>query len=361
MIDPHIRFEGFDARSWTNLLSLFAPGVRDRLDVEPPASDSPDAEPVAQRAGSVIVVRAPDGRVLSAFHTLRGRLRDVSYDGPDDLPRIASEYGARRAFELREGVLEEVVERLAVRLERRDDYVTQWLVLARILREVTEAGKIRSWPRPFGDLPVPTAGMVRRALDLVLPDEHALVAVLWDDTTPWTAVVLRRRKGELDLVAGPDLIARWAGPLGGDWRRDLRVIVDAVSRTVAPVHLGLFADVNAMRHLLANPDPGAWARAAAVRDVVVHPLPPYAAVALGADAFRAATHATATLLGGFDALKPFAPLAHYLRGRIGEVTSITQTLGFDPLRALARSLAARDVREGDDARRPRDDEETEPA
>ena len=34
MISPELRFEGFDSRSWTNLLSLFAPNVVNRLATE---------------------------------------------------------------------------------------------------------------------------------------------------------------------------------------------------------------------------------------------------------------------------------------------------------------------------------------
>jgi len=354
VISPHLRFEGFDARSWTNLLSLFAPGLRDRINEEPADTDVPEtdlgdaqAEP---DAGTLVIIRADDGRVLKAFHTSRGRVRDLSYDGPQDLERVAKAYSARRALELREGVLDELSESMAQRLKRSDDYATQWLVVARIVRELTEAGKIHSWPRPVADVPVPTARMVRRALDVVLPDEHALVVVLWEGGTPWTAFALRRRDGVIDLAAGPDMILRWTGPLGGDWRRDHRIVASAVERAVAPVHVGLFAEARTVRELLRNPDPGAWARAVAVRDIIVHPTPPYIAVALGADAARAVARTTSRWLGGFDALKPLGPMATYLRGRVAEVGSVTAVLGFDPLRALANSLAQRPVRESDEVK-----------
>jgi hypothetical protein len=358
MISPHLRFEGYDARSWTNLLSLFAPGLRERIDGAAPDSDDPETPPsgpaaagptshdraAAPAAGTLVIVRADDGRVLKAVHTLRGRVRDLEYRGPQDLERVAVLYGARRALEIREGTPEELAEHLAQRLVRGDDYVTQWLVLARIVRELTEAGKVHSWPRPLGDVPVPTAGMVRRALDVVLPDEHVAVVVLWEGVEVWTSAVLRRRGGDIDLCAGPDLLLRWTGPLGGDWRRDLRFVTDAVARTVGPVHVGLFAEAAHVRALLRNPDAGAWAKAVAVRDVVIHPTPPYVAVALGADAARAVARTTSRWLGGFDALRPFAPLAQYVRGRVSEITSVTATLGFDPLRVLARALAERPVR-----------------
>src|SRR5690606_23586223 len=140
------------------------------------------------------------------------------------------------------------------------------------------------------------------------------------------------------LIAGPDLVARWTGPLGGDWRRDYRIISDAIAEAVAPVHLGVFTELDTMRQLLRSADAGAWARATLVRDVIVHPTPPYVAVALSAAAVRALARESARWLGGIDALAPLAPLATYVRGRVSEVASVTATLGFDPLKVLATWL-----------------------
>jgi hypothetical protein len=158
--------------------------------------------------------------------------------------------------------------------------------------------------------------------------------MLWDRGHSWTSVALRRRHGAIDFVAGPDLISRWTGPLGGDWRRDQRVVVDAVSRFLAPAHLGIFGEASTVRRLLLRGDPGAWAAAVAMRDVVVNPTPPYVAVAIGADAVRGFASKTARLLGGFDPLSALAPITHLVRTRVAEVSSVTETLGFDPLEVL---------------------------
>ena len=339
MISADLRFEGFDARSWTNLVSLFAPTVTGRLSKESWSEDAPEAEEADAaevRRGALVIVAGED-RVLSAFHTERGRIRGMVCDGPNELSRLCDAYAARRAIWLRAGAVEEIGERIARRVERDDDYITQILTAFRVLREVREQGLLATWPTPR-PIPIPTAGMVRSALDLILPDDRSLVAVLWHRGQPWTGLVLRRREGSIDLLAGPDNIARWTGPLGGDWRRDYRVIGDAVSRVVAPVHLGVFAEAHTMRGLLRSSDPGAWSRAVAVRDVILSPAPPYAAVALGADTLRAVAQETARVLGGIDALGAFSPLATYVRSRVREVASVNQTLGFDPLQALASWL-----------------------
>lgn len=345
MISADLRFEGFDSRSWTHLVSLFAPNVVTRLDSEQQdTTEAADAEGTAYR-GSLVVVLDDRERVLKAFHTERGRIPDLTYEGPDSLAELAREHQATRCVVLREGVMEEIGERIARRITRHDDYVAQLLVIARSVREMSEAGLLLTWPRPLGNVPIPTIGMVRRALDTVLPDEHAMVLVVFQNGTPWTAMVLRRQEGLIDLIAGPDLVVRWAGALGGDWRRDYRVISDAVARHVAPVHLGVFVERDTLIALLRSKDSGAWAKAVGVRDVIVHPTPPYVSVALGADAVRAVAKRSAAWLGGIDALGQFAPVARFVRGRIAEVASVNATLGFDPLQVLATWLRRAEIAE----------------
>ncbi len=278
--------------------------------------------------------------VLAAFHTSRGRADEL--DDAGDPEALAERFGARRVICVREGALEELVERIALRLRPDDDYASQWLTLLRALRELTAAGRIRIWPTPKKSVPIPSPSTLKRALDLLLPDGRAIVFGLWHAQELATAVVLRRREGAIDLVAGPDLLREWAGPLGGDFRRDYRVLVDAVTRSVAPVHLGVFAEAESLRRLLRRPEAGAWAAAAATRELVIHPMPPYLAVALGADVANSAARGAAALLGGVDLLRAFRPLIGYVRSRVSEVASLTATLGFNPLDALAQNLRQRD-------------------
>ena len=342
MISPELAFEGFDSRSWTNLISLFSPGIVDRIGEEPAETDVPEIEhheaPDDPVAGSVFIITNADGRVLKALHSSRGRIRDLEYSGPSDLVRIAHEYSSRRAIALREGVIEEITDLLAQRIERGDDYITQWIVLMQLFRDAIDAGKIHLSHDAMAGVPFPTPGVVRRAIELILPDDHCILLALWNGPSLWTAVAIRRRRGAIDFIAGPDLISRWTGPLGGDWRRDYRFVSAEVARSFAPVQLGLFAEVKTIRELLRSGEPGVWAKAAAVRDLVIHPTPPYVAVALGADAFRAIATQSTRLLGGVEALGILGPVAAYLRNRVGDVASMTALLGFDPLRALAKSL-----------------------
>jgi hypothetical protein len=349
VISPDVRIEGFDARSWTNLLSLFAPGVVERIERDPASSEAPEVhpEPAEKRTGTLVLRVSAEHRVRKAFHSERGRIRGLEYLGPESLPRLHEEFRARRTIALLDGAVEEVGERVAARVQLNDKYLSQCLVLFRAIAEVQDEGLIHVWPRPRVQVPLPTGGMIQRALDTLLPNDTTLSMMIWNGNVPWTALVLRRRNGLIDLIAGPDWVGRWSGPLGGDWRRDHRFVSDGVSRSVAPVHIGLYAQLDDVRRLLRSAEPGAWASAVAMREIVVSPMPAYVAVALGADVARAAAQKTTEWLQGIDALSQLGPIVGYVRGRVTEIASITQTLGFDPLQALAHSLRARETSEAE--------------
>ena len=345
VIAADIRIEGFDGRSWTNLLSLFAPQVTERPKKAPRTSDAPEVEEADladdPRRGTLFVVINASGRVLAARHTQHGRVRGLIYTGPGSLASLGASHGASRVIVLREGALEEIVQRATSRMERHDDYVAQWLIVIRAVRAAIEAGLVEIWPRPLANVPIPSAAVVSRAVDAVLPDERSTVLGVFSRTTPWTLVALRRSAGEIDRIVGPDVISRWTGPLGGDFRRDHRVITEAISRHLAPVHLGIYADEHDLRALLRDPRPGAWTRAVVARDIIVQPTPPYIAVALAADGMRAAAKRTESWVEGTavrNVLAQIAPLASFVRGRAAEVASVTQLLGFDPLKLLAAWL-----------------------
>ncbi len=369
MISADVRIQGFDARAFTNLVSLFAPNVvfrteRDPLDSDAPefsstehastqhASTEADAKP--ERDGSLIVVVSSEGVVRKAFHTVHGRVRDLEFHGFDRLEGLPELYGAKRVIALRERVLEDLFARASARMHREDDYVAQWLHVIRAIKDEMDDGRIAVHPRPFTSVPLPTPQLVRRTLDSVLPDDRSFVLAVWRGHSLWTAAILRRRAGEIDWIAGPDQLLAWTGPLGGDWRRDHRLVSQAAAEHVAPVHFGLYGDLRSVRRLLRSREAGAWAKAVASREVILHPTPPYVAVALGADAARRVAQKSSAvfgsgLFGGFDPLRRLGPVLGLLRDRVAEVASVTQALGFDPLKLLAQFLQRVDPVEGDEA------------
>jgi hypothetical protein len=332
VISEDFRFEGFDTRDYLNLLSLFR-----GQEAPPPAQGATfDA---AQARGMLVLVLDSDGAPCAALITGHGPVAPSDCSG-DDLAGVCERLGVARAVVLHEGAIEELTERAAQRLSFTADYAAQWLTLLAVSRELEGEGKLRFWP-PRTQLPLPTSNMLLRALDLLLPEDHVLLIALWEGDALWTACAVHRRGHEIDRVAGPELVLDWTGPLGGDYRRDQRAIRRAVERALGTVHLGLFAQREAIEGLLRDPRPGAWARAVALREIIISPAPPYVHLAVGADAARAAGQRAREWLGGIDVGALFAPAALFAREHVARIGSITNILGFNPLQALAARLRRR--------------------
>ncbi len=343
MIDAGTSFSGFDARSWHRLVSLFVPGL---------ASQPP--ERWARRAttrGGILLVFHDGVRVLRAVHTLRGPLPATDWDGPSTLASLAASTRTRFAVALRTGALESFFERLGGRITPHDNpFVTAGAVLG-VARELLEDGAAHVLPEPPRGVPLPPVDVALRAWDALLPDGRTAALVLFDGEHIDTALLARRRGLCLDRLHGPEVLHRLVGPLGGDFRRDYRVIRGAIERDLGPMALGVFTQTDTFRTLLRREDPGAWARAVAGREVVVDPMPPWFAVAAGAGAMRAAARRSRDLLAGVELLGMLDPVARRLRSlaeRAGEV-DLQALLGFDPLRILAALLRQSETVPDDDA------------
>lgn len=344
MIDPALSFEGFDARSWTRLLGLLSPRVADRLDASPLSSDDPESEAAdpSDAGGTVTLIVDEQHQPLKAIHSVRGRIRDATYTREEPLEHVASRYQANRVLVIQRGALPELFEEIGLLVNTQQDYVSQWITVAGIVRRSIEAEQIRSWPRPLANVPIPSTASLERAMDLILPVHQAMAVVLWSGGEIWTAAVLRRGARGIDRILGPDLILDATGPLGGDWRRDHRVITRAIGHELAPLHLGLFAELDTMTALLRTTRPGAWARALAVKDIVVYPTPGYVRLAMGADVARAVVSRTSSWALGLKPLRALEPFVQNLQNRVLEVASVTETLGFNPLAVLAQQVRGDD-------------------
>ncbi|MFW6051181.1 MAG: hypothetical protein ACODAU_08400 [Myxococcota bacterium] len=325
MIDPDLRFEGFDSRTWSHLLSLFAPAAGDSARESSPR-------------GTLLVVVDHEGDPLAALHVGRGRLDDVPV--PVDPAALCATYGARRCIVLRDGALDELAERVALRLEPDDDYLAQGLATLHAVRELQAAGLLHTWPSRHANVPIPTVATVHRALDLVLPEGRVAVIALWRGTHLWTATALRRGAGGIDQVLGSDPIGHWCGgTLEGGFRQRAADVLAAVHEHLGPVHVGVFAEAHSVKRLLRQAEPGAWAAAVAGKEILVQPMPPYVAMALGADVLRAITRSSSRLLGErFDPTATLLPFATAVRQQLERARSLTQLLGFDPLELLSRYL-----------------------
>lgn len=286
MLTEDVRFEGWDTRDWLELLALFR-----RLR---PPSRSGDAP-----AGGVVAVE-DDGRLVKLLSTRAGRLDPRTEPWPATLPELAARHGARFAVKLQRGALEELMERFAARATPDDDILVESLAMVSLARELALEGKIVAHPLDLAKLTVPSARVVSSTLLGLCPDGKVIAVVLFSEGRLETSVALRRRGRGFDLVLGPEPLRAGMGLLSGDFRRDHRYVTKAIEESAGELATGLFLETSMLRRLLADPAPGAWARAVAVRDVVVSPMSAAAMLPLAIDAFRGVFHTARTVTERYD-------------------------------------------------------------
>lgn len=273
-----VRFEGWDTVDWLRLLSLF--------------------EVPSEGPGGLFVVH--DGRtVKKLLHTRAGRLPPGQpWGGP--LDALASEQQAGWVVGFHVGALEEIMERLGARVVASDGLIEQVIKGIEIVREMAEEGAVAAWPAKLRGLPVPSAQVVVGALDALCPPGKSVAVGLFEGGELWTGAALRRGPRGFERIVGPEPLRPGIGLLSGDFRRDYTHMMRAVERQVGPLSVGLFTEVKTLRRLVAEARPGSWARAVAVRDVIVAPMPASVALPLGVDAARGLSQAGLVALGRLD-------------------------------------------------------------
>lgn len=329
VLSHNVRFEGFTATDWIRFLSLFKPRTQDGAERDP-----------ARPKGGIVAVHS-NGSLRKLLHTQAGRLRlsDIAKDFPMPAETLAGRHDASWAAILESGALDTIMDRFGQRCRRGDDLTVQTLLLLELFRDEMLAGRISFWPRRLAGLMVPTASMVRATLDSICPMGRSLVLGLFDEGELWTSICLRRGGEGIDTILGPDELRVDMGLLSGDWRRDYRHLLHAAQDRLGPIALGCFSDVDTLKRLISDSTPGAWARAVAVRDVILTPVPGTVAIPLGIDAGRAAMSIFKRMVDRLDPLGIAVPTAQVLMDRFGGEPEVTRVLGFNPLELLRRLLS----------------------
>ena len=280
MISEDFAFFGFDETSWDRLVSLVLG----------------DNEP----HGVLVVVVNRAAVPIACFHTQRGSIDPSLLPPPGDLPALCEVAEARACIIMRDRAMGDVESCLAEPLDPHQDFVSRVMRFVHVLRELGNGTWLRVWPNPLPDLLLAAAPSAKPATELLLPDDHSVALGVFEEGELWTAAVLRRRAGDIDVLVGAGAISDWAGPLGGAWRRDHRVLVDAIERELGPIHLGLFMERPTAERLLRDRHGGDWALAFATRELMVHPLPGFAAAGLGFDVVRGAAQIAMQVFEGID-------------------------------------------------------------
>ena len=335
MLSADARFEGFTATDWTRVLSLFQPRRPGGVERDP-----------ARAKGGVIAIHE-GGTLRKLVHTQVGRLRldDTAKSFPCPPADLARDHHASWACILEAGTLEAILDRFAARARRGDDLTAQAISLLEIARDEALAGRIELWPGRLRGVPIPSPPMVSASLDSVCPVGRTLVLGLFEAGELWTSIAVQRGSFGFKLVLGPDEVRSDMGLLSGDWRRDYRHLARAVEDRASPIAFGCYAEVASIQRLGVDPNPGAWARAAALREIILAPLPLPLAVPLGIDAGLAAWNALRAVAERFDPVGVVAPAMAAL-GTLADVAAgdrdVKEVLGFHPLDLLRRVLS-RDV------------------
>ncbi|MEM7437109.1 MAG: hypothetical protein AAF436_18285 [Myxococcota bacterium] len=345
MISEDFAFFGFDDTAWDRLASLLL-GEREN-------------EPHPARGVLVVVVARGAGPV-AAFHTALGSVDPATLPSLDDLEAFceATEVGA--CLIVRPGAMTDFADYLSEPLNPTDDFVTRVMRFAHVSRELGGGALLGVWPNPLPEVLLPAAPAAKPAGELLLPDGHCAVLGVFDQGELWTAAVLRRQDGLVDTLAGPRAIEQWTGPLGGDWRRDHRVVIRSVEREVGPVHVGLFMERPTSQALFVERQTGAWALSFASRSLLVHPMPGFAAAALGINGVAGLA------VAAFQAIEEMDPdeVAHIAAGFWHGLTDgqgLSGLLGFSPVEVVANAWQERVGGRSEDDTAPAAPETREPA
>ncbi len=301
MLTRDVRFEGWSASDWIRLLSL----------AQTPLPESPQESSPPVHGGLLLVHET--GVLRKAFHTELGRIDAALLGWPEELPKIASLHRASWVLSVQQGALDELMDRFGALTRPEDDILGQLLTLGQLLKQMTAEGRLSTWPSSMERWPIPSYAIASRGLDGLCADGKLLLVGLFQDGELWTSLALRRRGLAFDWILGPDELRRDMGLLSGDWHRDQRFLVDAVEhRMDARLGAGLIAETHTLRALMTTATPGAWAKAVAIREILVWPLLGPAALPLGVDAARGALALAKRVsdrwLGSWGATAPGSPL-----------------------------------------------------
>lgn len=318
MISEDFAFFGFDETSWDRLVSLVV-GDDDR-------------------PGVVVLVVNRAAVPVAAFHTAHGSIDPAGLPGPGDLEALCDAAGARACIVMRDRAMGDVAAYLCAPLDPSQDFATRVMRFVHVLRELGNGHWVRVWPNPFPDVLLAAAPAAKSATDLFLPDGHTVVLGIFEDGALWTGAVVRRNGGSIDVLAGPRAISQWAGPLGGAWERDHRVLTRAIERELGPVHLGLFMGRDTAERLFGGRQAGDWALCFASRRLVVHPLPASAATGLGVDVLRGAAQLAMQVLDGLEPEEIGGIAQGFWRG-FTDGKGLEGLLGFSPAEVLSSAWA----------------------
>jgi hypothetical protein len=312
-----------------------------------------------ERPRGVLVLVIDANRIpVACFHTEQGSIDPGTLPSVDTLEALCGDTNAGACIVMRQRAIADIEAYLAEPLDPGQDFVARVMRFAHVLRELGNGNWVSVWPNPLPDVLLSAAPAAKPVLDFLLPDGHNVVLGVFEDGELWTGAVLRRTAGTVDVLAGPTAISDWAGPLGGDWRRDHRVLTAAIERELGPIHVGLFMDRATAQRLLRGRRAGDWSGAYLTRELMVHPLPVFAAAGLGIDVLGGAAQFALQALEQMEAEELVGIAQGFWRG-LTDGKGLQGLLGFSPIQAISEAVnrARSDAPREDEPERQHDGQE----
>lgn len=298
-------FTGLDPQAYRNLARLLLPPAPRRAGAAP-APDRRLPLVLFVEGGQVVQYLRPGPRPTPAEHDQTLAALRAGYRGPTSLRALQKQMGARGVAVVEDDGLYQLAQAVESRLRPGDDLLTQGLRVAEGIKGLL-GQKLHVHPNPL-QLGVPRPDQALRAADLLLPDDRSFVLYIVDsrgETGPpaergrprvWTSLVLGKRRGAIHHVTthlGLGLTAP-----SGDLRRDAKQLGQAAAARISPPHLGVYITLAAWRQVV-GPQPGALARAVALGDAVLDPLPTWLLAVTGLGAATGLAEGAGKLLGRF--------------------------------------------------------------
>ena len=263
MLSANINVQDIDGAHWRRFLSLLSHPL-------PSIGAHPAKMPV--------ILLIEKNTLQKALRIGEGVLTGVSWSGPDSLPSLHKTLNASWVLAIEVEALSALLQEFEAQWRFGQDIAADTLDYLHLLRTKLGHG-FYLYPRPFANLPIPPMEVWKRFVDLLLPDGQCVAFYVFEHQQIWTSFIMGKQGGEIDLLTTHEAL-RPAPPME-QGRTDARPLVNAISKQIRPVHIGLFAERSVWLSLLASGSRTAFASAVSEGTVLLDPAPSWLRGLLG--------------------------------------------------------------------------------
>jgi len=328
VLSPELQLSDLDSRHWKNWWRLLVP----------PRVLEPTRWAIAVLDGATLVHLVIRGEGARELVPLPG-LPEVT---PKALAAYARTLGVVAVIVVERRVIAELSAEIEGGLALDQDPIEQGLVVLRALKRHAGRG-VWSEPAVLDLLPAPSYEAVQRTFDLLVPDDTALAAYVFDDDrrSVHASIIAVKSGGDIARAATHRAIADLVPEtsLARDWDKAYRRVLEAVEQRFARPSVALFAERATVIDVLTGPS-DQLARELNAKRVVIDPAPAWLLGLLGGAAVAALAGRAATALAGMlpQATRERASaLASRARDAIKDSPANPfALLGFDPLELWSR-------------------------